>query len=144
MEMFRQGDVVLVKLPDGYAIDQDPWNRDTDTGKFGDIPKDRLKRGRFILVEGEVTGHAHGIPGAVASGVTMAIARMIRLPNVEASLVPAWANGANGRMDVVRLPKAATLTHEEHGTIELGAGDYAVVRQREYAGPRQESRRVFD
>ena len=66
-------------------------------------------QGRVVLAYGEVTGHAHAIvdEGAVLLSV---------------------AESAT----FLRLTKGARLIHEEHATIALPAGDYQVVRQREY------------
>ena len=50
MEMFRQGDVLVVKLSD------DPATMDMEGAK----PIDR-EGGRIVLAHGEVTGHAHAI-----------------------------------------------------------------------------------
>ncbi|MDE2439055.1 MAG: hypothetical protein KGN01_06750 [Patescibacteria group bacterium] len=62
-----------------------------------------------ILARGEVTGHNHRIEGAKA--------RVLR--------------SASGQL-LVELEEPAKLVHEEHGTIELEAGNYEVIRQREY------------
>lgn len=62
----------------------------------------------IILALGETTGHAHAI---AAPGVKMLESNGMRY--LDAS------TGFN-------------LRHEEHGTITIPAGKYAVVRQREY------------
>lgn len=74
-------------------------------------PKDR-DAGRVILAYGEVTGHAHQIADPDAKGAV--------LLSVSESAT------------FLRLTKKAQLVHEEHATIDLPAGDYQVVHQREY------------
>jgi hypothetical protein len=74
------------------------------------LPENVKARPHLILAEGEVTGHCHRI--AEADSATLYVA------------------GAELFLRVVG-PKA-TLTHEEHGPIELPPGDYRVWRQREY------------
>ena len=66
------------------------------------------ENGRVILAHGEVTGHAHAIghPGATLfqmDGETL-----------------------------LSLKDNAVLSHEEHASIQLPAGHYRVVQQREY------------
>lgn len=71
---------------------------------------DRMSRneGRVVLAYGEATGHAHAItdPGAILY--------------------------QSGDRTILELGEVSTLEHEEHESIELPAGYYAVVRQREY------------
>ena len=64
--------------------------------------------GRVILAHGEVTGHAHAItaPGAV----------LLATPGATAEVADRF----------LRLRSKATLTHEEHGHIEVPAGTYRV------------------
>ena len=72
------------------------------TGVFEEV-KDK------VLARGEVTGHMHRIVGEKA--------RVLR--------------SSTGQM-LVELQEPAQLVHEEHGHIELDAGTYEVIRQREY------------
>jgi len=65
--------------------------------------------GRIVLAYGEVTGHAHAIEA----------------PESEATLLSVSENER-----FLRLVADVDLVHEEHATIRLPAGDYAVVRQR--------------
>jgi hypothetical protein len=76
-----------------------------------------------IIAKGETTGHAHRVsPSSMAQGALL-------------SLV--------GRSMFLRSPEAgATIVHDEHGPIELPAGAYAVVPQREFDGLRW--RQVID
>lgn len=77
-----------------------------------DIPADaRLvdrDRGRVMLAYGEVTGHAHAIHTPDA--------KLLERPGAR----------------YLRLDSPAELQHEEHATIELPAGEFRVVIQREY------------
>ena len=76
-----------------------------------------------IIAKGETTGHAHRVlASSMAQGALL-------------SLV--------GRSMFLRSPEAgATIVHDEHGPIELPAGSYAVVPQREFDGLRW--RQVLD
>jgi hypothetical protein len=65
--------------------------------------------GRIILAYGEATGHAHAIDA----------------PESEATLLSVSENER-----FLHLVSAVDLVHEEHSTIHLPAGSYAVVRQR--------------
>ena len=74
-----------------------------------EAPRDR--RGRMVLTRGEATGHAHVASG---SGVTL--------------LCP----GDDLETLFLSVKGYGRLGHEEHGPIALPAGDYQVIRQREY------------
>ena len=84
-----------------------------------EVPRDH---GRLVLAYGEVTGHAH----------------VIDAPPSEATLL----TDAEQRT-FLRLVSDAPLVHEEHGRIELSAGTYRVIRQREWLYGEGE-RRVAD
>lgn len=76
------------------------------------------RNGRLILAEGEATGHHHSVDYQTAglfdfSGKTVMV-----------------------------VTEPTTLTHQEHGAIEVMPGQYWVVRQREYTP--QAIRRVMD
>jgi len=76
-----------------------------------------------IIAKGESTGHAHRV-----SQTSMANGALL-------SLI--------GREMFLRSPEAGTtIVHDEHGPIELPAGSYAVVPQREFDGLRW--RQVLD
>ena len=64
-----------------------------------------MKTTRIVLARGEVTGHAH-----VAAGVGLAF---------------------DQSTSVLTVPRSATITHEEHGTVRLPAGRYKVGHVRE-------------
>jgi hypothetical protein len=71
--------------------------------------------GRVVLAEGEVTGHAHAISSPAAT--------LLR-------------TGYNADLPrFLRTSAPVDLVHEEHATITLPEGLYAVVIQREYVPP---------
>jgi len=65
---------------------------------------------RVVLAFGEATGHSHQIKSRAAEVYRMGGARYLH------------------------LGESASLTHEEHGAVELPAGSYQVVQQRELTG----------
>ncbi|MCJ7710151.1 MAG: hypothetical protein MUQ32_04905 [Chloroflexi bacterium] len=75
-------------------------------GVLAAVPRDA---GRIVLAYGEVTGHAHAIDA----------------PEAEATLLTADQN-----QRFLRLLADVDLRHEEHATIHLPAGTYAVIQQR--------------
>ena len=79
------------------------------------------QRGRLILAEGEATGHNHSVA--------------VR----DAELIDAGAKGVFLRI----MAGATTLDHQEHASVTLPAGDYKIVRQREYV-PQTLPRQVVD
>lgn len=103
--MYRQGDVLLIPTS----------GIDLTAGK----PIQPIF-GRYILAEGEATGHHHSIGADVCDGLF----------------------DLAGKTVLVVDQPAAMLTHQEHGAIAIAPGQYWVVRQREYTP--QEIRRVMD
>ncbi len=97
----------------------------------GALPKgaspEKIHGSRVVLAYGEVTGHAHAIDAREVQSFT----------TKEPVRVYSWAAER-----FLRVATQARLVHEEHGTIELPAGDYAVIQQREYSP--EEIRRVED
>lgn len=100
---FRQGDVLITRI---------------DTLPSGvDLTKPRARdAGRVILAYGEVTGHAH----AIADTLEAPAAALFDDPN-----------GPEGSF-VMLVESDTGIVHEEHGRIDLPAGNYRVTRQREY------------
>jgi hypothetical protein len=92
--LFRQGDILIRRITK--------------------LPK-KMKRAkqaeRYILAEGEVTGHHHSV--AAVNGL-----KVFRQDTDSLFL------------SVTKEP--AELKHQEHGSIEIPLGNYEVVRQREY------------
>ena len=104
MALYAQGDIILELV--AKAKPRNPINVDPDRA--------------VVLARGEITGHRHRFTGD--SGVVMfrddAMAR-----DIESALY----------VGHVIIPEGgATLTHEEHDTIDLPAGTYRVRRQREW------------
>lgn len=88
--------------------------------KISDLPKNSIKQeleGDIILALGEVTGHAHRIKDGAD-----------------------WWK--NEEVMILEVSNKASITHEEHHTIDLEAGFYEVRRQREYSP--EEIRNVAD
>lgn len=65
--------------------------------------------GRVVLAYGEATGHAHALVSEDAVLLAADTARFLRI-----------------------VGSGATLTHEEHGAIEIAPGEYRVVIGREW------------
>lgn len=107
MEIYRQGDVLLIPV---------------DTIPEGAKPVARDTRGRLVLAEGEVTGHAHAILDETAELVTADEAAELYL--------------------LVHGTDPVDLLHEEHATIQVPPGQYERRILREYAP--EEIRQVAD
>lgn len=67
------------------------------------------KRTDIILASGEATGHHHRVKESTA--------RVVR---------------RKGALVLLVSKRGATVTHEEHDPIELPAGAYEIIRQKEY------------
>ena len=106
MKMYRQGDVAII------ATDTIPTN----------LKAVRRNRGRVILAEGEVTGHAHAI---IDTG-----AELLEGTDLDDRFLQVLAEGG------------VDLIHEEHDTVHLPKGSYIVRGQREYSP--EAIRRVAD
>ena len=113
MNMYRQGDVLIVE------IEEIP----EETKKA--IPKN----GKWILAEGEATGHAHAI--LVMAGI-MLFEQTKKQTTNDKTLPPMF----------LKSNIECEVTHQEHETIKLPAGTFEIIRQRYYA-PR-EIRNVAD
>ena len=72
-----------------------------------ELPKGLKKRQGLVVVRGESTGHAHRLDKGTV------------LEDQSGNLF-------------LNLLSRAKLLHDEHKTIDLPAGKYAVIRQREY------------
>lgn len=105
VDCYRQGDVLIIPaaIPDGAKL----ANR---------------QRGRIVLAEGEVTGHAHVITAPAADAVELTTEENLRF---------------------LRIMAAVDVTHEEHGTVRLPAGDYRIIVQEEWSD-QMEPVRVLD
>jgi hypothetical protein len=89
--MWRQGDVLIA------AIET--------------VPDGAVRRQSSVLLEGELTGHAH----------------RIEVP----STAELWEY--NGQLYMKVLARTTTIVHDEHKPIMLNSGTYRVWRQREYS-----------
>lgn len=98
--MYRQGDILIVPVADAEV----PARLAEEAGEARD------GRGRLVLALGEVTGHAHAVPGP---------GRLVR------------EGGEFGPM-LLHLPQGGRVVHEEHAVIPLPKGWFRVIRQREY------------
>jgi hypothetical protein len=91
---YRQGDVFLQRV--------------------SDLPKGMKKaprkRGRYVLAEGEATGHAHTINYLAGVLFMDSVNRLF-----------------------LRTDEGCTLEHQKHAPISVGPGSYQVIRQREYS-----------
>ncbi len=81
---------------------------------------ERKKRATGHILEGEATGHIHRI----------------------ADLAAAEVLEINDGLYLSATEQGVSIVHEEHDPIVLPAGDYEVVRQREYSP--EEIRNVVD
>ncbi len=101
-DLFAQGDVLIERVPDvepsGTVV----------TAQSGD---------RYVLAEGEATGHFHAIRNHVAFFRDDGLARDVP------------SNLYIGHVRVGAEP--AHIDHDEHSTITLREGTYRVRRQRE-------------
>ena len=100
--MYRQGDVLIIPI------------------KSGARGKDIREAGRVILAHGEATGHAHEVVSDEPDSLTFE----------EISDDVDTLRGA--RLLRVTGTGKAVVRHQEHSPIELPAGTYRVIRQREY------------
>lgn len=114
---YRHGDILLIK------IDELPENI-----KF------KTKRSKIIL-EGEVTGHAHRLKGNAK--ILEVAERIANDPHgvwdgqrLVANTIRVEAKSQVIGYAVVKGPTG--LIHEEHDTITLPVGTYEIRRQREY------------
>lgn len=81
------------------------------------VPAHAVKLPHRVLLEGEATGHAHRVDQGI-------------LWEAGGNGAEYWQAGIGERWLTLREP--ARLTHEEHRTLQVPAGCYRVVRQREY------------
>jgi hypothetical protein len=104
-EQYRQGDVLIERI---------------DAIPPAAVPA--TARGRWILAEGEVTGHTHSVAAEDATLLLLELEDEMEM--------------------YLRVHTATEVTHQEHGPISLAPGDYRIGRQREYSP--EQIRRVAD
>jgi len=95
MTLYRHGDVLISRVEE--------------------IPERAIKQSHLVLLEGEVTGHAHRVE-----------------TDDLAELYKDFMADSNEDLFLRIEGSPARVTHEEHDTIELPVGLYKVWRQREY------------
>ena len=105
-EQYRQGDVLIERI---------------DAIPAAVVPATH-QAGRWILAEGEVTGHTHSVAAEDATVLLLELDNEMEM--------------------YLRVHTATEVTHQEHGPITLAPGDYRIGRQREYSPER--IRRVAD
>lgn len=115
---YRQGDVLFIRIDELPPL----------TFK---VKEDK------VILEGEVTGHAHKIKGdAKILEVAERIANGPRMTwngdTLTTSLEPFVQNPRSQVIGYAVVDAPAELTHEEHNTITIPAGIYQIRRQREY------------
>jgi len=88
--------------------------------RCGSIPETAKRKADNYVAEGEETGHYHAVEGA------------------------GTAVFEDGKQMFVDAPTGATLTHQEHGDIELPAGTYRSRIVQEYDHFAEEARDVID
>jgi len=112
-QQYRQGDVLIVALSSIPA----------DQIQYASIPADALQVQRgphgLLLAEGKATGHHHAIHSSLAE---LFVADGVRF---------------------LRVTGPVDLTHKEHGTITIPAGEYRVSGHHE-ALPGELPRQVED
>jgi hypothetical protein len=91
--------------------------------KHNQIPKDAKPRANNHLAEGEATGHYHA--------ATAPDAVVFDLPGIPDTLALA-------------APSGTEVTHQEHGTIMVPAGNYSRSIVNEYDHFTEEARQVVD
>jgi len=79
------------------------------------IPEKLKEKKDGVLLEGEATGHYHRISGAIVKPIP-------KEPTSENDYL----------LGYLKVDKQAEITHEEHKTIVLPAGNYKYLAQREY------------
>ena len=108
-KMFRQGDVLIEEV------------QSLPRGECTTVPREG---GRVILAHGEVTGHAHALTDQ--SAVLMSFKRPNPILND--------GRGATSPLEerYLSVGRQSTLSHEEHGPIELPPGKYRIMIQRQW------------
>lgn len=98
--------------------------------------KDVTPKDRIVLAYGEVTGHAHAVYPEVIEKDSSVLGKLLGSNATKAPVLKARLLDAGVERFLQVLEKTA-LKHEEHSAIELPAGNYKVVRQREYDPQRE-------
>jgi len=97
--LYQQGDVLIESI-DEIPSDVKGSTKFKNSSKIGEC---------FVLAEGEVTGHFHGI--------SKSDSMLLERPSGETYL---------------KVKSDTDVIHQEHGTITIPAGDYAIRQVKEY------------
>ncbi len=137
MKIIRHGDVVLMEVSQGMEnVMENKYAR-------------HVEGEELILAEGEVTGHHHRLTthdGDVLINSWRGAA-MVKKDHVSVSTYRPFGERDKSGQDntiVFRLMTGAKLSHEEHDPIDVPAGDWVVINQREAWGGEKKARRVYD
>jgi len=127
IEMQRQGDVLLVRVPAGLVA--------------SGLRIAARAQGRIVLAEGEVTGHAHAIADAGCDLLVLddraAMAEAVRELLASVGLMAELSEEAVIGVLAVSDAGDVEVRHEEHAPLNLPAGSrYVAIRQREYTPER--------
>jgi len=105
-QLYRQGDVLIERIL-----------------TIPTSAKKQRQSARIILAHGEVTGHHHALETADPADWWK---------EGEISTANQKPTTLAGEL-FVSLPAGGVVTHQEHSEITLPAGNYRIIRQREYA-----------
>lgn len=118
MQVYRQGDVCIIKLPESAKVDVSKEALPVDPDKG------------VVLAFGEVTGHAHSLDAAVCA---LYDGEPLDGQSVEEMLAQLGGGLVPQATDrVLDVRRSTFLAHDEHDPIQLEEGVYVVRRQREY------------
>lgn len=104
-KLIQQGDVLMTAVE---AVPQE-------------AKKAEPRNGRYILADGEATGHAHAV-----------------------EVTPAVEMFEHGNDLYLSASKPVTVTHEEHNAITIDPGVYKIGKVLEYDHFEEEAREVID
>ncbi len=79
--------------------------------------------GKYVIARGEKTGHTH---------VVMADRATLYQGFFNKTGMGVYDGGGSENLTILHTDKGAVVTHDEHPALELPAGDWEVVMQRQY------------
>lgn len=125
--MYRQGDCLIVKATEGQVNNIGKWSMKQ--------PKHNHQDGKYVLLEGESSGHYHGVEVETCDYKELYWSRR-----------DLFQGNAIG---ILEVKEPSNLTHVgHHDSIEMAPGLYFVLRQREFdpgiGNESNMSRPVFD
>ena len=125
---YQQGDVVMLKVDDGYFKEHTKQNDEHVVHYNGKQPT------HAILAFGEVTGHTHQVN----------MANMLKEAGITLHMDYRGEAGVDVPDGFIVHNETVTLTHEEHNPIELPPGKYMVRIVQEFDHITGRSRYVAD